>query len=103
METKTLDAHIEATEGVVGGRPRIAGRRISVQDIVIWHEWLGRSPEEIAADHDLTLADIHAALAYYYEHKEAVDAALKDGDDFVEAVRARIPSRVPRSLRAQED
>ena len=61
----TLDRQIEITPGVVGGKPRIAGHRISVQDIVIWHERMGLNADAIAAEYDLTLADIYAALAYY--------------------------------------
>ena len=34
MTTRTLDAHIEITPGVTGGKPRIAGRRITVESIV---------------------------------------------------------------------
>ena len=63
MGTKTLDQRIERTRGVLGGRPRISGRRISVEQIVVWHEWMGRSADEIATEYDLTLADIYAALA----------------------------------------
>ena len=33
-----LTSHIEITPGVVGGKPRIAGHRIRVLDIVVWHE-----------------------------------------------------------------
>jgi uncharacterized protein (DUF433 family) len=65
MGTKTLDGHIEITKGIAGGKPRIAGHRITVQNIVIWHELLGRSADEIATEYDLTLADIYAALAYF--------------------------------------
>jgi uncharacterized protein (DUF433 family) len=64
MTTKTLNQHIDIIEGVIGGKSRIAGRRISVQDIVIWDEWIGKSAEEIAVNYDITLSDIHAALAY---------------------------------------
>ncbi len=42
MVTKTLDEHIGTTYGVCGGKPRIAGRRITAQNIVIWQnawEW----------------------------------------------------------------
>ena len=45
MATKTLDQHIEITPGVVGGKPRIAGRRITVRDVAVWHERMsGNSP-----------------------------------------------------------
>jgi uncharacterized protein (DUF433 family) len=50
-----LDDHIELTPGEAGARPRIGGRRISVQDIAIWYERLGkRSADEIAAEYELT-------------------------------------------------
>jgi len=42
MSTKTLDEHIEITPGVAGAKPRITGHPITVQDIVIWHERLGK-------------------------------------------------------------
>ena len=49
---------IEVTPGTVGGKPRVIGHRISVQDVVIWHEWLGRNADEISAEYGLDLADI---------------------------------------------
>lgn len=67
---------IVQTPGVCGGRPRIAGRRITVQNIVIDLN-SGLTPEEIVAERTtLTLAQVHAALAYYYANKEAMDAEI---------------------------
>ena len=68
MTTRTLDQHIECTPGVVGGKPRIAGHRLTVQNIAIWHDRLGLSADEIAGEYDLPLADVHATLAYYFDH-----------------------------------
>ena len=48
MTTKTLNDHIVSTPGVVGGKPRIAGHRITVEDIMVWHELMGQSADEIA-------------------------------------------------------
>jgi len=48
MPSKTLDEHIESTPDTAGGKPRIRGRRITVQDVAIWHEPLGKSADEIA-------------------------------------------------------
>ena len=62
MAVEALDRHIEVTPGIAGGKPRIAGRRITVRDIVIWHERLGKSADEIATECDLTLSDVYAAL-----------------------------------------
>ena len=62
-----LTQHIEATPGVLGGKPRIAGHRIRVMDIVVWHEKRGYSLDEIVTMFPgITLADVHAALAYYF-------------------------------------
>ncbi len=41
MVTKTLDDDIKVTKGIADGNPRIAGHRITVQNVVIWHELLG--------------------------------------------------------------
>ena len=58
--TKTLDQHIEITPGICGGKPRIAGHRIRVQDIAIWHEKMGLTADDISADYSLSLADIYS-------------------------------------------
>ena len=64
-----LNRHIEMTPDVCGGRPHIAGTRITVADIVIMHLRLGQSLEEITGKYDLDLADVYAAMAYYYDHR----------------------------------
>ncbi|MFC2173385.1 DUF433 domain-containing protein [Acidobacteriota bacterium] len=94
METKTLDAYIEVSESTSGGKPRIAGRRITVQDIVIWHDRMGRSADELAAEYDLTLAEIYAALAYYFDHRDQIDSSLQESRRFIEALRDRTPSKL---------
>ena len=58
-----LDRHIEMTPDVRGGRPRIAGMRTTVADIVIMHLRLGQSLEEIVGKYNLELADVYAAMA----------------------------------------
>jgi uncharacterized protein (DUF433 family) len=98
MSADNLDRHIEITPGVAGGKPRIAGRRITVQNIAVWHERLGKSADEIAAEHDLTLADVYAALAYYFDHRTQIDRAIEEGAAFVEALRQRTPSKLKQKL-----
>lgn len=98
MITKTLDQHIEITQGIAGGKPRIAGHRINVQNIVIWHEWMGRSADEIATEYGLTLADIYAALAYYYDHRIEIDESIRDSEAFVEVLRQKTISKVAQKL-----
>jgi len=98
MTVKTLDRYIDVTPDTAGGQPRIAGRRIKVQDVVIWHERLGRSVDEIATEYDLSLAEIHAALAYYFDHREEIDHSLAESAAFVEALRGEVPSKLSRKL-----
>lgn len=101
MIAKTLDQHIEVTPGISGGKPRIAGRRITVEQIATWHERIGRSADEIATEYDLTLADVHAALAYYFDHRAEIDVAMARSEEFVESLKQTIPSRIPSKLREQ--
>jgi uncharacterized protein (DUF433 family) len=71
---------IERSPEIRKGRPRIAGTGVTVRRIVGWQN-LGLSPEEIAAKIEhLTLAQIHAALAYYYANRDEVDADIAAED-----------------------
>jgi uncharacterized protein (DUF433 family) len=94
----TLTRHIVATPGTAGGKPRIVGRRITVQQIALWHERLGLSPDEIAGEYDLSLGDVYAALAYYHDHRAAIDAAMRADDALVAELRRRTPSRLTARL-----
>jgi uncharacterized protein (DUF433 family) len=70
--------HIEKKPGVRGGKACIEGTRICVKDIVHLLNW-GMKPEEMReyySDRPLTLAEVHAALAYYYDHRDEIEAEL---------------------------
>ena len=99
METQSplvTSACIESTPGVCGGKPRIAGTRIRVQDVVIWHERLGLSADEIASRFPhLTLASIYVALAYYHEHRDEIHMHMEHGQALVEELKRAYPSKVP--------
>lgn len=92
MIAEVLDRHIEVTPGIVGGKPRINGHRITVQNIVVWHERQGKSVDEICNEHDLGLADVYAALAYYFDHREAIDRNIEESEATIAALRQRSPS-----------
>ena len=100
MSSRALDDHIQLTPDTAGGTPRIRDRRITVQDIAIWHDRLGKSADEIAAEYDLTLADVYAALAYYFDHREEIDARMTEDRAFAQALRARTPSLRDQKLRS---
>ena len=81
----TTQKHIESREGVCGGKPCVAGTRIRVWDIYVHHEVRGMTPDEIVAQYpELSLADVHAAMAYYWDNREAIDQQMKDADEFVD-------------------
>jgi len=80
--------HIEIVHGASGPKPRISGHRIRVQDVVIWHEKLGLSADEIVHHHPaITLADVHAALAYYWDHRDEIERAIAEEHALVEEFR----------------
>ena len=94
--------HIEIVEGASGPKARIAGHRIRVQDVVIWHEKLGMSPDEIVQEYpQLTRADVYAALAYYWDHREELERRMAADEAFVEEFRRRNPSPLQEQLRQQ--
>jgi uncharacterized protein (DUF433 family) len=70
------NSSIEQTPGVCGGRPCVAGTGVSVLRIAGWHK-TGLSPEEIADEYGhLTLAQVHAALAYYHANRNTLEAEM---------------------------
>jgi uncharacterized protein (DUF433 family) len=90
MEPTLERKHIESTPGICGGQPRIAGHRIRVQDIVLWTEQ-GQFPDEIVSSFpQLSLADVHAALTYYYDHRDEIDRQIRDDDAFIAKTKAEL-------------
>ncbi len=84
---------IISTPGTRGGKPRIDGHRITVQDVVIWHERMGMSPDEIVSSFpSITLTHVHAALAYYFENRELIDADIRADDAFAAEIEAKCPN-----------
>ncbi len=95
----SIAEHIVATPGTCGGKPRIAGHRIRVQDVAIWHERLGYSVAEIVAHYpQLALAEVHAALAYYYDHREDIQQDIRNAEALVATLKAQIPSKLRAKL-----
>jgi uncharacterized protein (DUF433 family) len=95
--------HIGIRPGYCGGEPHILGHRIKVRHVAVWHEQGGMSPAAIAAAYPtITLAQVHAALAYYYDHREAIQTAIAEEERFVEEMKARSgPSKLQEKLKAR--
>ena len=70
-----------------------------MENIVIWHERMGKSADEIATEYDLTLADVYAALAYYFDHRAEIDRSLEESKVFVETLRRQTFSELSATMR----
>jgi uncharacterized protein (DUF433 family) len=96
-----ITKHIEITPGVLGGKPRIAGHRIAVAHIALMYLKMGISVEEIAGKYDLELASVHAAMTYYYDHREEIDRRTAESRTLVEELKRNSqPSPLQEKLRA---
>jgi uncharacterized protein (DUF433 family) len=97
-----LDRHIEVTSDLPGvkPRPRVAGRRIRVSDIVILHLRLGLPLGEVAARYDLDMASLYAAIAYYFDHQTEIDASIDEDQAFADAMQQANPSLLQERLKA---
>lgn len=75
-----------------GGQPRayIAGTRVRVQDVYVHYEVHGQTADEIVDGFPhLTLAQVHAALSYYFDHREEIQEELRQDREFVARTKAQ--------------
>ena len=64
---------IDRDPKVRGGRPKVAGTGLTVSRIASWYK-MGMTPEEIALEYaHMTLAHVHAALAYYHVNRDEIE------------------------------
>jgi uncharacterized protein (DUF433 family) len=91
MSIQLEKQHIEITPGICGGKPRIAGSRIRVQDIYVWHELGGKTADAIVAEYpQLSVADVYAALTYFWDHRAEIEQQMKTEEKFVADLRAQL-------------
>jgi uncharacterized protein (DUF433 family) len=75
-----IGALIDRIPDVHSGRPVLAGTGVTVHRIANWYK-LGWTPEEIADKYEhVSLAHIHAALAYYHANQTWIDQELAEDD-----------------------
>jgi uncharacterized protein (DUF433 family) len=78
--TKDIGTLITRDPRIRGGRPILAGTGVSVRSVVIHHQW-GLTPEHIAAQFGhLSLAQVYAALTYYYANRKEIETDLAEED-----------------------
>src|SRR5260370_20500759 len=75
---------IVKTPGTCGGRARIAGTRIKVEYVYNWVERQGMTPAQVVTEYPhLTMAQVHAALAYYWSHQDEIQKDITEGATLV--------------------
>lgn len=75
------------------GQLKIEATRLKVRLLVEAHN-SGLSPEQLRDEFDfLTLAQIHSALAYYYDHQSEVDAQIAEARYDAERLRDTFESQ----------
>ena len=86
--------NIEQTPGTCGGKPRIAGTRIKVSLVATLSERNRMTPDEIVEAYPhLTLAQVHAALAYYWDHRDEIEQEIRDEQSFAEQLEKELSER----------
>ena len=90
--------------GICGGKACIAGHRVRVMDVVIWHELMGKTADEIVSEFPgLMLSDVYAALTYYFDNMDEIREDMRSEDEIAEHFRAKYPSKLKEKLEGAAD
>lgn len=93
---KLVYPYIVKEEGYCGGQAAIGATRVRVNNVVLLHRQ-GKTAQEILVEYpDLSLAQVHSALAYYYDHQGEIDSELawdEGADERYERRRAEALAR----------
>jgi len=85
MITATPSTHIALDKSGVAW---IDGTKVKVVEVIVDHLAYGHSAEEIHLQHPhLSLAQAHAAFAYYFDHQAKLDAEIERRYRRTEALR----------------
>ena len=105
MSETVQTRHIEVRKTRRGDdKPYIVGTRIAVEDVFVHHEIMGKTPDEIVESYpQLSLAQVHAALSYAFDHIAEIRKQMKEGQVFAEAMRAQFgPGPLEQKLSDQD-
>ena len=98
MATVITD-RITKTPGTCGGKACVAGHRVRVMDIVMRHEDLGLTPDEIVVAYpELSLSDVHAALTYYFDNVDEIRHDIRSNEEIAAELRSSFPSTLKTKL-----
>jgi uncharacterized protein (DUF433 family) len=91
--------YVISDPAVCAGQPHIQGTRITVRTIALEVERLGMTPDDVLAAHPhLTLAQVHATLSYFYDHRQEIENAARGLDVIEDELRARFPPGIQQFL-----
>jgi uncharacterized protein (DUF433 family) len=90
MQTEVA-THVELRKNRSGqDRAYIVGTRTRVQDVYALAEIQGLAPDQIVEQlPHLTLGQVHAALSYYFDHRDLILNELREDEEFVRVMRAQ--------------
>lgn len=91
---------IVKTADTCSGEPRIVGTRIKVKHVWTWVGKMGMAPAEVVAAYpQLSMAAVHAALAYYWSHQEEIHRDIAEEERLVADLKAAAgPSKLQEKL-----
>jgi uncharacterized protein (DUF433 family) len=98
--TDVLAPHIEIKQGELGPKPRIAGKGINISALATWHLKQGMSVDDLVREYKLTPAEVHAGLAYYYDHREEIEEQMRREERELAAIQAACESPLSKKLKA---
>lgn len=102
-QEKASHPYITRRAGTCGGKPIIVGTRMRVSQIAIEYEEMEMTPGAIVEAHPhLTLAQVHAALSYYYDHVREIRDDIRAGEEFVEELRKEYPDPLAEKRRTAQ-
>jgi hypothetical protein len=68
-------------------------------DVVVLHEMRGMCPEEIVYQYPgITLADVYAALTYYFDNRDEIQAEFRKDEEWARFAEANYPSLIREKL-----
>jgi uncharacterized protein (DUF433 family) len=80
-------SEIVSTDDVLGGAPRIEGRRIGVHHVAQRVIDAGEQPEQVATEYEIDMADVYRALAYYYDHSDEMQRIQRQRSEIPDDVQ----------------
>lgn len=87
---------IATNPNIRSGRPYLVGTTLTVADVAIAHVFGMMDADAVADYYEISLPQVYAALAYYYDHKDEINASIEDRRQLAAAMKEkRVGSRHP--------